>query len=633
MGDPVIARSRRIGREETLRTSFAYLWPAADQLRLCRQAYRCDFFLPEVLQRIYRSLLVAGQSPPFPAVAYLAFGYTLHRIYLRDHAPDEARQYVNVANRWLSESLQYEKMPDRERYNWVALEQFMHRCFSEIALAASRNSGRPPLPSWDWMPPAICDSNKLLKTLADVEARLVADPTQTPFGRGDEITWRRARLTGGKALAALADQISEALRPQPRGSTAHEEHLRQAAEQQAKAVHYYLGRAGVDPCAGALSRPEYGISSAPAPREQILDLHALAGYQTYGRFMPDAETQLLLEQLRRRRSDPIVTRQSQEASVEGTTRRGRITQLLKWQLALPEEYRYDRFFNNKMLYLKRISEKSRDIYVTFLLIIDLSAPANSPVLEGSRRHSVARETGAHFLQDCYQVLYQVPRLYVDAIVVMHDGQKVVWEGMLLLSDGTQNHPTGVREDLFLQDRPLWLPEHTAFADPTTYFHFHLPALNVALQSRDDDRIPLEDQCVGAVRRMRRDRAVGTQLRRTRESTQVMPVALSDLMVTVVAPASHLSDREAVSWLDPVATLALEHRLWVCECGFADEVDRQIDLRLFTERTTLWCDWQSLSDFQRQVPTQRSSPPTGLRQAFVQGLLHTLLDLYVDAEAG
>jgi hypothetical protein len=624
---------QRISHEDTLFASFAYLWLAADQLQLCQQAYRCDSFLLEVFQRVYRSLLVAGQPQPFPAVAYLSLGYTFHIIHMRERnrAPAEARQCVDALNRWLSESLQYEKVTDQERYNWVALEQFVHRSFAEIALAASRNTGKPSPALCDGMLPAICDSDKLSRKLRDIETQPLTDP----YSQDDENIWRRARRTTKKTLEALADQINAALMPQPRGKTETEKRLHIAADQQAHAVRYYLGRAGValriPPSSEATSERE--VFQPPEPRQQILDLHALAGYQTYGRFLPDTQTDLLLEQLRRRRSDPIVTRQSQEASVEGTTRRGRITELLKWQLALPEAYRYDRFFNHKMLYLRRISEKSRDIYVTFLLIIDLSAPASLPVLAGSRRHSIAREMGAHFLQDCYQVLYQVPRLYADAIVVMHDGRSVVWEGTLVLADGTQIHPAGVREDLFLQDRPLWLARYTRFADPATYFHFQLPALRCTAQSDDGYPLSIEDQCVDSVRRVRRDRATWSHLPRSQETAQVIPSPLSDLMVTIAVPARHLSDREIARWLEPMAALALEHRLWACECGVADGVDHQVDLRLFAERPMPWRDWQSLAGFQGQAPTCNSNPPTGLRQTFVQTLLRTLLDLYADVETG
>jgi hypothetical protein len=627
-------------QEEMARASLAYLWLKADQLRRCQRQYHSDSFLLGLLAHVYHPLLAAGHAAPLPIVVYLSVGYSLRTIEIRGDAPLVVKECQSALNRWLDESLRFEKTHHQVRYSWVAIEQFIRRSLAEIA---------PELPFWAH--PQLCDSVLVQDYVCDTETKLLCG--QKPRELYDSLPVQTSKIE--EYLVALTRKITAVLVPLPRGQTAMEEQKQRVAEQQAHAVRYYLGRAGVSLVPKQTRASEESPTAAATqgtPRQQLLDFHALAGYQAYGKFLPGARINLLLEQLRRRLLDPDVLQRVSESSIDGTTRRGKLSQVLKWQLALSKEgekglgYVYERYFDHKMLYLRRVSSRSHDLYLTLLVLIDLAPAAYHLTAHGGRRHSLAREACAHILQDCYQILYQVPKLYADAIVIFYEGSRVVWQGAMVLSEGMAERPQGVSEDIFLQDCPRWLDPRLGFADPTTYFHFLMPAFcrsehgeaswygrgtPVRQQRRhtaESGSEELSEQILNCIRSVRLARVAAMRTGGREPASNAGLLSVADLMVTICATAERAASEQKISViLEPLHVLALNHRQWCCECG--GQGSDQISLRLLDAGTET--SVQTMASFQRQDPVPGSRLQLSMRQSVVHDLLHSLHEMCSDQE--
>jgi hypothetical protein len=621
--------------EREIQASLGYLWLTHDDLHKSRERYQVPWFLLSLLQQVYRRVLTAGQYAPFPVVAYLAVGYTLRQIDVRltneprgasvpressralqrsRSSPEVVSAFITELNRWLSTALRYERLDDFNRHNWLALWQFVHRTLNEIG---------PPTAVR--LRPDICDSEwvkaYLIDEIAGVEPRLLR-------GQPPPRKLRESRVTADY-LKEMTELIRQRLRAPFKSQSALEEEQRRIEEEQARAIRYYLGRAGVSPMYEATNSPDAEggskafLSQARVTRQHLLDFHALAGYQAYGKFIPDTRTNLLLEQLRRQLLEPTIAQRARESTVDGTTRKGKINQVLKWQLALHPEYVYERYFNHKLLYLRQVSRKSQNLYFTLLLIIDLAAPSHRQAFHGGRIHGLERETGAHFLQDCYQILYRIPKLYADTLIVLCEGGRILWCSAVELSKGDGQLPDK-RNDLFLQDPPIWLRDLSGFSDPSTFFHFLLPMFHPPKSAKDD----LGDQIVGHIREMRFARAGWYQARNQDRETRVCRLPSADLMVTIYAYPKHSGGTHIPEWYDDLYALALSHQLWMCECG-------ENSIGLFrcgedTQDQLLECHFSAFQEQQALTLGSRGSDAP-MRQQFVQEVLRALINLCTQLE--
>lgn len=639
-----------VAQEEYVCRAYAYLWIARAQLRQCAELYGSrPSFLQDVLDHVYRPLLSGGQSAPFPVVAYVAVGYTLRHIVtpVRLAGRGSARdgdsaagtvlpRFIGHLNRWLDEILFFDypsgattdeiAQIEIRRANWPALRQFALRAL------APHEIGPLDFPAFD---PAVCDSERVRTGLwsahgrSGVEQRLLTDLPPAEQSPQDQMV--------DGYLSAMMRLIDQRVPPERGYRTGEEDQSQKVWNQQRRAIRYYLNRSGVAIAAPPQDDDKSVLTAArSSARCHLLDLHALAGYQTYAKFVPDTHTALLLELLRRHLIDPTLTQRARESTVEGVARRGSISQVLKWQLALkddkrpPDEayaYVYERFFNHKMLYLRRISRQSQDLALTLLIAIDLSAPAHRHAPHGGRAHSLLREVCAHLVQDCFQVLWQVPKLYADAVIVIHDGQRVVWRSTMVLTTG---HSTGpFAEDIFLKDRPEWLTDEDNFADPPSYFHFLPVALTSQPHTEETEALyedlALDEQIAEAVRAAQRARVAWFRGARLGAAAGGAALPTADLLVSVVASAA--ADNDALSQFDALQGLGLMQQAWLCDVG------EYVRLRLMAADAEDWADWSSLSDFQHQRHGLNTAQqrPSSLRQSFVQELLRALLALCADAE--
>jgi hypothetical protein len=633
-----------VAQEEVLVRTLAYLWLTPAQLRRCRALYRCEqSFLQEVLEQVYRPLLQGGKSAPFPIVVLLAVGYALGQVAApsqhdadgvaaeKDLVLADLTRFIARLNRWLDTILASNDQPglteeerasaETSRANWPAVRRFVAHAL------ALEEIGVVGYPHFD---PGVCDSSSLYSLLwssdghSGAENRLLhgLPPVET-LARVEEVE---------VYLSATEQRIEQCLPPETIFRSVEEDEQWRVKQQRTRGLGSYLIRAGVS---SSLANTDGEWQSAMAPgksRRQMLDLHALAGYQTFAKFIPDPRTTLLLELLRRQQLDPTMTQRTRESTVEGMTRRGSISQLLKWQLALKDtrlppgeeySYVYERFFNHKMLYLRRISRQSQDLSLTLLVVIDLSAPSHQFAHHGARVHSILREVCAHLVQDAYQVLWQVPKLFADALIIAHDGNRVVWRSTMVITTGNPSRP--IAEDVFLKPLPEWLTPSDGFADPPAYFHF-LPAVLISEgRTRGYDDLELGEQIAEIVREARRARMSWVRGMRTGHAGgAALPIA--DLLVSLVATATPISAVDAAQRYEAITALGLVHQLWLCDVG------ERVNLRSISGDAEEWADWSSFVDFQQQNPGHTTNQhPTPLRQAFIQDLLRGLLALCEDAE--
>jgi hypothetical protein len=544
-------------------------------------------------------------------------------------------KFIGHLNRWLDEILSFDypfgataeeiAQIETRRANWSALRQFVLRALTPHEI------GLLDVPTLD---PTVCDSERVRMGLwsaqdeSGVEQRLLADLAPTEHALQDQAV--------DDYLSAMIRLIDRRVPPEHGYRAGEKDQSRKVWIQQCRAIRYYLNRSGVAIIAPVQHDGNSTLTAARSPdRAHLLDLHALAGYQTYAKFVPDTHTVLLLELLRRHLIDPTLTQRARESTVEGVARRGSISQVLKWQLALKDDkrpsdeayaYVYERFFNHKMLYLRRSSRQSQDLVLTLVISIDLSASAHSHASYGARVHSLLREVCAHLVQDCFQVLWQVPNLYADAVIVMHDGRHVVWRTTMVL---TTRHSTGpLAEDIFLKGRPEWLTDEDDFADPASYFHFLPVALTSQARGAETEAVyedlALDEQIAEAVRAAQRARVAW--FRGTRMGAAVAGAALptADLLVSMVASAA---DDDAVSQLDALWELGLMQQAWRCDVG------EYVRLSLMASDAEAWGDWSSLLDFQQQRHGLNTAQPrpSSLRQSFLQEVLCALIALCADAE--
>jgi hypothetical protein len=457
------------------------------------------------------------------------------------------------------------------------------------------------------------------------ENRFVLELLSGKFGVEQRLIEGRAPLPGIYPNLATADymiemtaRINRYLQPPAREISAEGDRRQVVEREQVRAIRYYLTRAGITAAGDTQSR-------ALGQRRHLLDLHALAGYQAYGKFIPDGKTNLLLDQLRRHLLQPTLSYRSRESTVDGTTRRGRITQVLKWQLALDKpEIIYERFFNHKMLYLRRVSRKSQDLYTTLLVVLDIGAAAHEFAFHGGRVHSLEREVAAHLIQDCYQVLYQVPKLYTDAFIIVCAEERVLWYTVVELSDGSGKQKDEIK-DVFLQPRRDWLSDESATADPTTFFHFLLPMF----ESAQCDANQLEEWLARTIRETRATRA--SWIKASSHAHEwlggMMPVA--DLMITLYLRPSSATSTRIPLWHEGLYPLALSHQLWIGECDDHTVTLGQHDassaeqavcaLRAFQEQQT------------HSVEQSSSNRQSSMRQQFIQKNLQALIALCSQVE--
>jgi hypothetical protein len=460
----------------------------------------------------------------------------------------------------------------------------------------------------------VCQSEKVRGDLwrsnhgRALEQRLLAGlpPVAQPY-RDPQGVSRLLEDMGSRILA----QISQV----PEHESPPERDRRLAVQHQTRAIRYYLGRAGIRRLLGAGTR-----ASA-----YLLDLHALSGYQAHGRFVPDSATHQLMALLRRTRSDPDTIQQSRESAVEGITRRGAVSQLLKWQLALPRALVYERYVNRKLLYHRRVSQRSQDLSVTLVFAVDVTANAARPTAHGARVHSLGREICAHLVQDCHQALWHIPRLFIDAILVMHDQEHLVWKTALALSDGDRKRP--VADDLFLRELPAWADEALGLDDPATFFQFVLPALTTpaGVGSGRRHRAGAVAQTIELVGQVRRARLAW--LRQTgREAAN----QATDFVVTTQVVLDGKEGRVAARSWQELRTLALRDAFWACVAADRIELERFEHGR---SRAQLSCE---LTAFQQMLPAAPRigdrERPAPLRQWFVQDLLRSLVSLCTEVEA-
>jgi len=630
-------------QEDTVEKSYDYLWLTSGQLQRCAEMFHSRVFLLDLLDRVYRPLLVTGRSAPFPVVVYLAVGYAMREIEIPGTLSRHIKlrsvivNFIVHLNDWLSEILTFDfprhqtqdemRRVNLRRANWTALNQFIRRALSPREIGSHA----------EFLDPGLSDSQKLRDRLQTVEDNLLND--QQPL-----LIKNRPREFNDleEYFSEVEERISRRL-PQKRYFLSPEEEIHQRArEQQARAVRYYLSRAGVS---GLFSSPTHrapssipkeNIINSNQAREKLLDLHALAGFQAFGRFYPDERTNLLLKLLRRELTDPTSSYRARESTVDGISRRGTIPQLLKWQMALKDksqprgqEYAavYDRFFHQRMLYLRRVSQRSQELSLTLFFAIDLSAPALQKIANGSRQHSLAREVCAHLLQDCYQVLWQIPKLYADAVIVFHDRCRIVWKSVVVLTEGELEKP--IAEDLFLQERPPWLRVGDHFADPSNYFQFILPSLITAPKNSGVERRPennsLSEQFIETVRTVRKTRIAWLRGMKNGGAAGGGALPMADLLVTVVVPAQPPPPEESRHYFESLHSQGLLHQFWVCNC--TDQIQLQHNFAVKAKSGFP----STLHDFQTQKINPDYQPPVSLRQQFVHTLLEGLLMLCAEAE--
>lgn len=642
--------SRREEQENDFTRSMFYLWLSPTQFRFCQDVYGTPF-LTGVLDQVFRPLLESGFSAPFPIVVYLTAGYTLGRLDIpREHPsarkwqiPTIVNSYINALNVWLEEILRFEyrtRIMENEYgevtsrpFNWLHVLQFTRRVLSHQEIGV-----REEYIVYD---ASICDSQSLRESLSEGEGTVweTAFATGTAFKKVPSpdhdlnMYFRRA-----------LEQINCRLPPEaPRGELPDQSIKTKIREQQARAVRFYLGRSairqGLDLVTGARYDSMLVYTYSDMVYEQLLDLRALAGYQAFGKFEPDEQTKMMLELLRRQMVDVTMIQRARESTVEGLTRRGSFSQILKWQLALkditlPEKSRfahvYDRYLNHHLLYLKRVSERSQEMLLTFLVVIDLSTGSFEKMAEGTRWNSAVREVFAHLLQDSYQIVWRIPKLYVDAVVVIHDGQQILWQTVLTLSEGDAQNPAA--DDVFLRLLPTYLSSELAFADSATFFQYLVPPL--LMQPLEYAPVEAKDQklaesilnVVMATREKRIFWMRGNRKTTGASSGGLLPSA--DLLITLLSSPDPGSapDRPGEEY-DIFGSLALTQHFWMLD------MDRsKVRMRLSTQggeyNSSYAC---SLSDFEWQNLINNSQPPASIRQAFIHEILSGLQALCIGEE--
>jgi hypothetical protein len=599
--------------EEDVRQSFVYIWLEKSDLTKCQKFLSPGpDFLIYLFQQIYRQILIAGRMVTFPIIVYLAVGYLRRQVTLISHdnypsVDDDvleafriAEKFAGKLNKWLEKVLQYEQEKDPDvrnalRHNWKALEQFLLYALHEIGPELSARQIH--------IDPSLCDSSAIRDYIDDKDTGLKHSWLQGKY----PIPGAFSELNTLKQMSEMVERINRYIQ-------LSETDKRLSVErEQEHAIRYYLSRAGITEM--ALNNK----NGSNRFRQHLLDLHALAGYQAYGQFIPDAKTTLFVEQLRRRLLEPTQTQRSHESTVDGVTRRGTITQVLKWQLALKEPaIIYERYFNHKMLYLRRINRKSQDLYATLLVIVDLDEFANQRAFHGGRVHSIEREVVAHLVQDCYQMFAQVPKLNVDVFIVVCHNKCVIWHTMLVLSDGTGKYPANTN-DVFLQHRPPGdvMAKQSGVADPATFFHFLLPTFELRQSAPGE----LEQWIEKNIRSVRHERAKRIKQDKTSELT-TDALAIADLMVTLFVGSMDRIQLDESSFHSRMASLGLFSRSWEIGCN-------SHKVSLFQGGKSgkkLECD---LDAFQKQTPLVIGTTPNllqaSIRQQFVQEFLLALIE--------
>lgn len=627
-------------QEDLVWRSYHYLWLFPGQLIRCRDLFGTRSFLLDLMDNVYRPLLAAGRYAPFPVVVYLAIGYNMSCIEIPTRVASHSivlANYLNALNRWLQDILRYEYLYDpdlgdvqrakKRRADWVRLNQFIRRAISSKEIGP--NLAHLP------MDPSVCDNQVLRDQLWHPDAALIPNKEHRPIeSRLEESLPPTRQFRSSPEIDAYLSEstlmIDRRFPVEKQRTRAVDETLHKAWQQQTRAVRYYLGRAGIRYLQGQNNQSFPHLSGS---EEQALDLVALAGYQAFGKFIPDDYTTMLLERLRLQINDATVMQRAQQSTVEGIARRGSISQVLKWQLTLKDKggtlgnaYVYDRYLNHHLLYLKRVSQRSQELSLTLLIIIDLSADSFKRVAEDRCYHSLAREVCAHLLQDCYQVLWRIPKLYADAVVLVHNGQRIVWKSGMVLTDGSGTNPAA--EDIFLKYIPPWLSDESEFDDPATFFQYMLPPLlDKSIKENLQENIPpLEEQIVDMVNLIRRLRIswLGSLPKNKVVSGGLLPVA--DILVTVNAPSAPFTNRQIEQNYETLHGLGLLHQLWVLNPG-----ERFSFKRLSSQGDFMEYPFR-IEDFQLQrrgKDTKLSVPP--VRQAFIHEVLNNLLVLCTGVE--
>jgi len=636
-----------------------YLWLSSAQLRRCAGLYevpaQSSFFL-NVLDRVYQPLITNGCFAPFPVIIYLAAGFALRQVDLPDQfktefgssrasdqnnrgaPPTEIKNFVNGLNLWLSEILSFDllknlsfeerQQAEHNRINWLALNQFVRRALSENEIG----------PQFKKIAPDIHKSEYFRQELAEagdsVEQRLMKGFTPA-LRQGLSGEYKDSMET---YLESMSEKVSRWLPRISAYANPQEQEQRKAQEQQERAVRYYLGRAGVNRARPDASFDEDNLpENVPYKQEALLDFHALSGYQAFGKFLPDYRTMHLLELLRRQLLDPTATLHSRQSAVEGIARRGNFSQLLKWQLALGEvpdgerdwRYFYDRYFNNQMLYLRRVSQHSENLSLTMVMVIDQSIQSNRQLPNNQRQHSITREVCAQILQDTYQVLWQVPKLFADVMIFAHDGQSLTWQTSLVLADGSGTKP--IAEDIFLKEPPPWLIDDPDIADPATFFQFQLPALTSGRRfdpSNFTANTRIAEKIVDSVRLYRHARIGWLKAHDQVQSAGILPD--SDLLVSVAFPVataatisnSRISENTRELFEITSALGTVQHK-WEFDC--LEKIEMKLE---GSSSEKLLCN---LDEFRRQIPVSEKSGNFSIRQYFVQQVLEQLFSLCSEME--
>lgn len=625
-------------QEQRLIADLAHLWLDEGQLRECRRLYRSEVsWLADLTERVYRPLLVEGRSIPLVVVAQVSIGYTLRRVAippaLDGHASEEfataMRIWIAQLNRWLGQQPVLDQMREvslteriasrGQRATWIGLRTFIERSLSQHAISGN---GYPALL------PRACDGTALRNALCasenddGVEQRLLRGLPPKATSEDDEAVT--------KYLTSAADSIRLRWPPHLTVAGGEEAQVLALAGQRQEASWHYRGRATFSIIQQKTSTPSVANRQVTMGQRKLLDMHALSGFQAYGTFSPDGQLSKALDLLRRRQIDPTVTRRSQESTVDGIARRGAISQLLKWQLALSNDeldvppgqsnaYLYDRYFNRKLLYLQRVSRQSQELALTLLITLDLSGASHRRLLDGSRIHSVLREVCAHLAQDCYQVLSQVPKLFADLVLVLHDGTNVCWRSSQVIAvDGVPS-----AGDLFLKPPPLWINPEEEFDDPATFFQFLPQRLlaGQAIANGNEQLPPLEEQIADSVRVARRARLMWLRSSKGRATAAAL-LPSADLLVSITAvpgPIDHTADHFSFNGF---GSLGLAHMPWLCVA------DEQVELRRLSARSTIDRDYSSLDEFRRLRPGRNPAQqrPAPLRQLFVDSVVRELRSL-------
>ncbi len=627
--------------ESKIINCYPYLCIDPVQMRECRDLYgpfaESESFLLALLDNSYRPLLEEGYAIPFAMVFHLAVGYTFGQVTFSPLLEEKLSKtnrnqggethlfvkYIEQLNFWLRDSQDPRFAPEKanqdrftdeeiaqlrkRRANWVSLNGFIRLMFSNSDLGDENFR----------IDPQVCDSNKVRENLFSrailgrgVEPRLVKGYFPTPS------------FVEYKLLEKYFSKVSEKLAhlSQTSNENKPQEILLSKVKRRSTLYLERAGRTRDESVSDDLREMDLENISSFITEQQI-DLRALANYQMYGKFDAVTESEQLAEWLYYRANDPEVVHQTRESTVDGITRRGQLYQALKWQLGLPEPVVYERFFNNKMLYMKRISSKTQQTRITLLFLIDISDSIWGYTSTYTLRpSSIFKEVCAYFAQDFYHKLWQIPQLYANAVFIFYADSHVVWRSVVTLTEGNLQRP--IPDDLFLLSPPHWLRAYETkepFKDPPTYFQWLTPQWLPASWENEasllDQVEETLDDVESAYKMWYRNK---TGSRRTN----------TDLLITVTAAESDSSDLPDFELLGRFGTI---HHLWNVTYQPSDHKIGLKPINDFTSKCAHEVN-QDLNDF-RSRPNQSDADAIShsLRDCLLLNALSALTVLHSSME--